>query len=362
MKPTKSNHSSMKPNEEKVFKTLNIRKIWLPVVIGIGIIFYLFVSDDNFDLTHLRLISQANWRYMLLTFLAIIVRDLGYMYRIRTLTRRDLSWQSSFHVIVLWEFSSAVTPSVVGGGIVAVFLLLKEGIGLGRSLAYVIITSVFDNLFFLGATALGFWGLYEPVFASISTLDANMGDSLKVLFWFSHALVLTYTLIMLGALFARPNLFKWILLKITSVGFLRRWQQAAHRQGDELILASKALQGEPFTYWLQVGCITLVTWIVRYLVVNMIVAAYVDLNLLEHLMILGKQIVMWTAMLFTPTPGGSGMAELFYKRLYGATLGDYTLVANVLWRMLTYYLYLILGVIYLPRWVKRVFASRISES
>ena len=69
----------MKPNEEKVFKTLNIRKIWLPVVIGIGIILYLFVSDGNFDLAHLRLIGQANWRYMLLTFLAIAVRDLGYM-------------------------------------------------------------------------------------------------------------------------------------------------------------------------------------------------------------------------------------------------------------------------------------------
>ena len=64
----------------------------------------------------------------------------------------------------------------------AIFLLLKEGISLGRSLAYVIVTSIFDNLFFISATALGFWGVYEPIFASISALGGNMGSSLKSLF------------------------------------------------------------------------------------------------------------------------------------------------------------------------------------
>ena len=79
------------------------------------------------------------------------------------------------------------------------------------------------------------------------------------------------------------------------------------------MLASRALQGAPFSYWLRVGCITLVTWLARYLVVNMIAAAYVDLSSGDHLMILGKQIIMWVVMLFSPTPGSSGTAEFFYK-------------------------------------------------
>ena len=356
--PTTSNDSRIDPDAKKVFRTLNIRKVWLPVAIGISIVLYLFVSDDHFSITHFRLVSQANWRYLLYAFLTIIVRDLGYMYRIRVLTHNDLSWLSSFYIIVLWEFSSAVTPSVVGGGIVAIFLFLKEGIGIGRSLAYVITTSIFDNLFFISATSLGFFGIYEPVFTSISALKGYVGGSLRLLFWFSHALVLTYTLVMIWALFARPRLFKWILLKITGIGFLRKWRQAACRHGDELILASKALQGEPTSYWLKVGCITLVTWMARYLVVNMIMAAYVDLSFVNHLMILGKQIMMWTVMLFSPTPGSSGMAEFFYKRLYEMQLGEYTLITNVLWRVLTYYLYLVLGVIYLPRWLKRVYSGQ----
>ena len=91
-----SNYSRMKPKEEEVFRTLNIGRIWLPVAIGIGIVVYLFVSDGSFTLSNLGLIGQANWRYMLLAFLAIFVRDLGYIYRIKVLTNSNLSWLSQF--------------------------------------------------------------------------------------------------------------------------------------------------------------------------------------------------------------------------------------------------------------------------
>jgi glycosyltransferase 2 family protein len=346
----------MEPDAQKVFKTLNTNKIWLPVVLGIGIALYLFASDDNFSLADLSLIGKADWRYMLLTLLAVIVRDVGYIYRIRVLTRADLSWLSSFYIVVLWEFSSAVTPFAVGGSLVAIFLLLKEGISLGKSLAYVIVTSIFDNLFFIGVTSLGFFGVYDSIFADIYVLQSQLGSSLKLLFWSSHVAVSTYTLIMLLAIFVQPKFFRWALLKITSTGFLKRWQQAARRHGDELVLASQTLQGESFAYWLKVWSTTLVTWGARYLIVNLIIAAYVHLDFVDHLVILGKQVILWTIMLVSPTPGSSGTAEFFYKQLHKAVLGEYTLITGVLWRILTYYFYLVLGAFYLPRWIKRVFA------
>lgn len=346
----------MKPDEQKIFKTLNSNRIWLPIVLGVSVALYLFVSDDHLSFANLSLIGKADWRYMCLVLLVAILRDWGYMYRIRTLTHTDLSWLSSFYIIVLWEFSSAVTPSVVGGSLVAIFLLLKEGITFGKSLAYVIITSIFDNLFFIGATSLGFLGVYDSIFADMSVLENRLGNSLQLLFWASHASVSTYTLIMLLAIFFRPKLFRWALLKITSIGLLKRWQQAARRHGDEVVLASEVLQGEKLSYWLKMAGATFVTWSARYLILNLIIAAYVSLDFVDHLVILGKQVIMWTIMLVSPTPGSSGTAEFFYKQLHGSVLGVYTLVTAVLWRVSTYYLYLILGMIYLPRWVRRVFS------
>jgi glycosyltransferase 2 family protein len=348
----------MELDEKKIFKTLNINRIWLPVVLGVGVAFYLFASDDSFKLANLGLIREADWRYICLVLLAVMVRDLGYMCRIRALTHNDLSWLSSFYIIVLWEFSSAVTPSVVGGSLVAIFLLLKEGINLGKSLAYVIITSIFDNLFFIGATFLGFFGAYDSIFEDMSALESGLGGSLRFLFWSSHVLVTAYTLVMLFAVFVRPKFFKWALLKITSIGLLKRWQQAARKHGDEIILASQALQGETFSYWLKIGAITWVTWSARYLVINLIIASYISLDFVDHLVILGKQVIVWTVMLVSPTPGSSGTAEFFYQQLHKSVLGDYTLITGVLWRVLTYYFYLIIGIFYLPRWIKRVFPSR----
>lgn len=356
---TNNDHSAVTPDTDKVWGTLNIQKVWIPVIIGIGAILYLLANDEDFSWAKFQLIHQADWRYILAAILAVCIRDAGYIYRLRVLTHRDLSWVSGFYVIILWEFASAVTPSVGGGGLVAIFLLLKEGISLGRSLAYIVITSIFDNLFFLATSSLGFLGTYNAVFIKLSSLSNTvLASSLKFIFWFSYAVVFTYTTVMLWAIFIHPKLFQWILLRITDIRFLQRWKPYARKHGEELLLASKVLQQESHWYWCWIGCITLITWSARYLVINMIMAAYVSISLTDHLFILGKQIVMWTIMLVSPTPGSSGTAEFLYKKFHEATLGDYTLITNVLWRLLTYYLYLILGTIYLPRWVRKVFAKK----
>lgn len=347
----------MEPDAKKVFKTLNLNKIWFPLGLGIGVAIYLFVRDEAFSRSSFSLIGKADWRYLLLLLFAVIIRDWAYIQRIRILTHANLSWLHSFYVIVLWEFSSAVTPSVVGGSLVAVFLLFKEGIQLGKAIAYVIITSIFDNLFYIGATSLGFWGVYDPIFTGISTLEPKLGSSLRILFWGSYIAVSGYTLIMLIALFIKPQLFRWILLKITDIRFLKRWQQAACRHGDEIVLASAVLQRERVSYWLRVGLATLASWSARYLILNLIMAAYVSLAFADHLYILGKQVIMWSIMLVSPTPGSSGTAEYFHKQLYGNTLGECTLITTVLWRLFTSYIYLVLGAICLPRWVKRVFSA-----
>lgn len=343
----------MEPDAKKVFKTLSLSKIWFPLGLGVGAALYLSIKDGGFSKDSLSLMAKTDWRYLLLVLLVVIVRDLGYIQRIRLLTHKRLSWLSSFYVIVLWEFSSAVTPSVVGGSVVAIFLLFKEQIKLGKALAYVIVTSIFDNLFFMGAASLGLFGVYDTVFAGMSTLETRVGNSLRLLFWSSYLLVSAYTIVMLLAIFVKPQFFRWLLIRATRIRFLRRWQQAAKSHGDEIVLASEALQGERLTYWLKVGLATLVTWSARYLVLNLIIAACVPLNFADHLAILGKQVIMWTIMLVSPTPGSSGTAEFFHSQLYGSHLGGYTLITAVTWRALTYYLYLVLGIICLPRWIKR---------
>ena len=55
----------------------------------------------------------------------------------------------------------------------------------------------------------------------------------------------------------------------------------------------------------------------------------------------------------TPTPGGSGVAELMFRLYYADYLPDASvaILAAMLWRAIFYYPFLIMGTVVLPRWI-----------
>src|SRR5690606_30775258 len=105
----------MSAKSRNVLKTFSVKRILIPVIIGLAGSTYLLVS--NFKASAFEDIhwsgETAFWLFIAL--LMVVTRELGYMYRIRVMTDNFLSWRKSFDVIMLWEFASAITPSVVGG-------------------------------------------------------------------------------------------------------------------------------------------------------------------------------------------------------------------------------------------------------
>jgi uncharacterized protein (TIRG00374 family) len=342
-------------DSKKILKTLNPRKVWVPVLLGLGIVIYLFLSDPEMSASKLLLIFDATYLPVLLAVLVFLSRFAGYIFRIRSITNKVLSWKNSFYVIILWEFASAVTPSVVGGTAVAVFILWKEGIKPGKALGYVLLKAIFDNLFFVLLAPLALFLGIENIFPTNGGSSGLMEESLGVLFFLSYGLIALYTLVMAFALLINPRLFKWLLIKITSWRLLRKWRYAAYERGTEMILASEELKGMGTKFWINLSLSTVFIWSSRYLLLNFLMAAFTKLSFNEHVLIFGKQIILWVVMLISPTPGSSGTAEAIFPAFFQIYLNDYTIIVNVLWRLFTYYPYLLLGAIFLPRWVKRVF-------
>ncbi|MCG8310542.1 MAG: flippase-like domain-containing protein [Cytophagales bacterium] len=347
---------------KKILKTLNPRKIWVPVVLGLGIVIYLFLSDPEMSADKLSLIFDATATPILLAILVFFSRFAGYIFRIRSITNNELSWKSSLYVIILWEFASAVTPSVVGGTAVAVFILWKENIKPGKALGYVLLTAVFDNLFFVLLAPIALFLGMESIFPSNSESSHILEDSLSALFFLSYGLIALYTFVMAFALLINPRLFKWVLIKITSLKYLRKWRYAAYERGTEMILASEQLKGMGAKFWIYLSLSTVFIWSSRYLLLNFLMSAFTRISLNEHVLIFGKQIILWVVMLISPTPGSSGTAEAIFPSFFKMYLGDYTIIVNILWRLFTYYPYLLLGAIFLPRWIKRVFFHGKAES
>lgn len=344
-------------SQKKIFKVLDPKNIWVPIAIGLGIVFALFYFDDKYSVANLSMIFDASAGGVALAFLVLIARDAGYAYRIRTLTGKELNWGRSIIVIILWEFSSAVTPSVVGGTAVAVFILTIEGIKFGKSLAFVMLTAILDNLFFVIAAPLVMLFTNGLIFPAI---DLKNGEEFNIhfIFFLSYGLIAIYTLVMSYALFAQPRAFKWFLLKCTNLKWFKNYRVRAGQYGDEIIMASKELKGKFAMYWVRISLSTIFIWCARYLMLNSLVTAYKSISIADHMVIFSRQIIMWIVMLISPTPGSAGTAELAYRQFFEEFLGEYTLVSSLFWRLMSYYPYLLLGAIFLPRWIKKSFFAK----
>ena len=157
-------------------------------------------------------------------------------------------------------------------------------------------------------------------------------------------------------LFLNPRGFKWLLFRLSKIRFLKKWKRSIMQTGVEVALASEELKGYNIIYWLKASLSTLFVWVARYAMLNCLVAAFMGLSFLDHMMVFGRQIALWIVMLISPTPGSSGAAEGIFPAFYGEFLGDsLSVTVAIFWRLFYYYPYLFAGLIVLQPWLKRIY-------
>lgn len=348
----------MQIDGHEVIKKFSPARIFLPVAIGLGVVFYLVLS--NFDREAYEQIEWTGYTtlWIFLAFMMIAIRDIAYMYRIKILSGNLISWRRSFPVIMLWEFASALTPTMVGGTAMAFLILNKEKLSMGRSIAVVLTTSFLDELFFVLAVPLVFLFVGKAnLFISLDpglTGTISEAGSVYYFFWLGYSVILLYTIVVAYALFVNPRAVKWVLLKIFSLPLLKRWKTKAWNTGNDMIVASQEIKHQPVSYWFKSFSATIFSWTARYMVINCIIMAFMHHGWYENIVIYARQLVMWIILLVSPTPGGSGIAEVIFSRFLGefAPAGVSDSLA-LLWRLISYYPYLFIGALILPRWVRR---------
>jgi len=287
----------------------------------------------------------------------MLTRDLGYILRIRVLTGNELSWLKAFRIIMLWEFTSAITPSAVGGTSVAILYVNKEGIGIGKSSAVVMATSFLDEMYFVIMFPLLLLTIHVHDLFSIGG-GFRIENPFLVAAVIGYGIKLLYVLALSYGLFKNPRGLKWLLLLIFRLPFLRRWRQGANLAGTEIIESSKELTRKPFMFWLKAFGSTFLSWTARYWVVNALFLAFFPVK--DHFLLFARQLVMWIMMLVSPTPGGSGFTEYVFAEYLGDFLpfASIAILMALLWRLVTYYPYLFVGALIFPRWIKQKFGKQ----
>lgn len=340
---------------------ISLWKILLPTFLGIGVIVFMFIKDlsgtENAEkLEQLKQISITGNTifWFLIALLLMIGRDLGFTIRYRYLTEKLLSWKQSLKITLLAEFGTAVTPSSVGGSSMAILFLSKENIPVGRSTAMVFITMLLDEMFFVVTfPLLLFFVPVKELFPEVSAIQIGVIS----LFIAAYIVKFLLCVCLITGLFFKPQAIKWLLVKFFRLPFLRRWSVAAEKAGNDLILSSTEIKGKGIRFWFPLVMSTGLSWCSRFFVVNALFMAFFPAQ--DQLLIFGRQFVMWVLMILSFTPGASGLSEIIFKQYLSALIPIAGLVPIIilLWRLLSYYNYLFIGAILVPRWASKAFSK-----
>ena len=341
-------------DESNIKSSLETSRILWPVLIGVGVVGFLFWK--NFDPSSL---GDLHWNrftifFFCLALICLAARVFCYTRRLMLLSDGAFSFRKAMQLIFIWEFSSAVSPTNVGGSAVALFVLSREKIGAAKTSTIVIYTIILDTIFVM--ISIPFWYFF---FGS-DILGPGNFDGIGLGRWeitllVAYLVMSSYGMFLFYALVKKPEVFRWLAGGLAKVPFLRRYRDQLLSLGENIKLASQELFRKSASYHLKAFVYTVLAWSSRFILIICLLAAFVQkVEITQSVELFARIQTMFVLIAFSPTPGGSGLAEALFGNLLSdiVPIGIGVVVAMV-WRALSYYFFILMGIIVLPGWLKQ---------
>ena len=299
--------------------------------------------------------------WLLMAVLMYVARHLFYAWRLRVMTSEEFTWGKSIQLIVIWEFASAVSPTSIGGSAVALFLLAQEKISGAKTISVVLYSMVIDTIFFIISLPLLYFIIGPIIIRPGMDSTADL-DGFGYTFWAVLIFMASYGAVFAYGLFWRPDHLKKLLLWFSRLGFLKRFKDDLEKTAYDVVITSQEISTKPATFHIYASIATWGAWITRFLALNCIIIALIaatPTDFYNQLLIYARGESMHAITAFSPTPGGAGVAEY----LFGGFFSDYipkgiATVIALIWRIITYYPYLVLGAIVIPVWLRSIVNRR----
>ncbi len=241
--------------------------------------------------------------------------------------------------ILAYYFLSAITPAATGGEPLMVYMLKKKGVGVGKGTCIVVIR---------GLLLISFIAIGGPIIVCFHS-ELLYNTSLWVVF-VGIAVLLTTLIIFLAYALYKPKKGERLIEKILHLLERLPWFkkhvpsliEKVDGWIDELSFSLKYFVREK-----KLHLLLATVWTVMFMVCNYSLA-YVLLKGLNYdisiLTVFMVQIVLYFFLYFSPTPGGSGVAEGGFYLFFAPLVPHHLLgVLIVLWRFFTVYLGVFMG-------------------
>lgn len=326
------------------------------------IIFFIgyFFTKNTLDFSQLK---ELKWTALMLkgiglAALMLLLRDLGYILRLRLLTEKQLTFWQCAKIILLWEFGSAITPGMIGGKAVAIYMLVKNKIHAAKASSIILMAILLDEFIFI----ILFPFFYMFYGKKMFIMGTNCEDWLKLkakIPWIENIKYLEYTVfIMLTfilifviiaflGIFIYPSWIKQFIKTIARFPLLKKWKNGIDDFANEIHQTSIHIRTKKIGFWLNLCLYTLMSWVGRYLVGVAIVYGF-SFGTIDWMYVYIKQYALWLMFYLPSTPGSSGIAEALYMAFYcDSIISGLSGTAAFVWRFMSYYIYLFIGILIL---------------
>ncbi|MBK8517643.1 MAG: flippase-like domain-containing protein [Saprospiraceae bacterium] len=350
-------HNHHHHDDKSALDNLRVSKVFFPIIIGIGVI--IWMMSRQLDIQELSKLNLSNHTlfWLFLAILMYVTRHLFYAWRLRIMSDYAFSWPKAIELIIIWEFSSSVSPTSVGGAGVAFFLLSQEKLSGAKTISVVLYSMVIDTVFFVFYMPLLYIFLgpimIRPGMHVFSDIDGYGITFLTVLFF-----MMAYGALFFYGLFINPRSIKRLLIILSRWPILKRFREDLRSTAYDIVTTSVSIKNKPISFHLWSFGATTGAWITRFFAINCLIVALVSgisPAVYDHLIILARGMAMHTITAFSPTPGAAGVAEFLFGGFYSdyIPVGIAVLIALV-WRLISYYSYLLAGAIIIPVWFRQV--------
>lgn len=256
--------------------------LWVAASIGLVVIAGMMIREFDVDALSKIDLSPSFFLGVGLAVLFFVVQNLMLTLRFRHLCQRKLSIAEAFRINVLCEFTSAVTPSAVGGSGLAFVYLNREGITMGRSIFTMFAALLADEAFLAISCCLLYFCVPSHLLFSLAdgmgiSADATsewIKGGVQVIFIVSTLIVAVWTAILYLLLLHRPQILGWVLKGCCKIPFLRRFLPKVEKFSEEMTMASKEAKLEGGRFWLQLMGYTSLAWLSRFAIVVAILVAF----------------------------------------------------------------------------------------
>lgn len=312
-------------------------------VLLIAIIVIYFIVKDDFQSIVNNLILANKW----LIILSVVLIFLYWLFRAMSLylIAREYKKKIKFRVILqqtlITQFFNGITPFATGGEPMQVYMLTKSGIKVANATNIIVQEFI---MYQIALVVIGFVALFLNFRYNICTLSPILGNLILIGFIINISIGLVLLFVSFSKRFSRAivNLALKLCIKLRIVKNVEKAKKSWNEKVEEYNESGTMLK-ENKALFCECVLLNIFSLALFYLI-----PYFVFLSLGYHNIGLMQVFVSSAFILivgnFVPMPGGTGGIEFAFSKFFELMIPSVALKSALLiWRVITYYLGIIVG-------------------